>query len=79
MCQHKKRFSKWITLVHALQKVDEKQTFQREMVAKEKGNLLSIKGPNKKENLEQLAACHVKFLKDGLPKDGVEGICDIHL
>ncbi len=63
----------------ALQRVDEKQTFQREMVAKEKGNLLNIKGPNKRENLEQLAACHVKFLKDGLLGDGVESICDIHL
>ncbi len=47
------------------------------MVAKEKGNLLSIKGPNKRENFEQLATCHVKFLKDGLPRDGVEGICDV--
>ncbi len=63
--------------MRALQRVDEKQTFKREMVAKEKGNLLSIKGPNKRENFEQLATCHVKFLKDGLPRDGVEGICDV--
>jgi hypothetical protein len=49
------------------------------MVVEEKGNLLGIKGPNKKEKLEQLAFCCVKKLKDDILKNGVESICDIHL
>jgi hypothetical protein len=59
--------------------MDEKQISRKEMVAEEKGNLLGIKGPNKREILKQLASCHMKLLKDGLPKDDVESICDIHL
>jgi hypothetical protein len=35
------------------------------MVAKEKGNVLGIKGPNKGEKLKQLTSCDEKFLKDG--------------
>jgi hypothetical protein len=42
------------------------------MVAKEKKNLLNIKGPNKKEKLKQRTSYHAKFLKDGSPKDGVK-------
>jgi hypothetical protein len=53
--------------VCAFQKVDEKQTSQREMVAEEGRNLLGIKELNKRETLE-LASFHMKFLKDSLPK-----------
>lgn len=49
------------------------------MVAKEKGNLLGIKWPNKREKLKQLAFCDEKFLKDGFSKDNVESICNIHM
>jgi hypothetical protein len=49
------------------------------MVAKEKGNPLGIKGPNKKEKLKQLAFCDEKFLKDGFSKDSVESNCNIHM
>jgi len=49
------------------------------MVVKEKGNLLGIRGPNKREKLKQLTSCDEKFLKDGYPKDGVENICNIHM
>jgi hypothetical protein len=49
------------------------------MVAKEKGNLLGINGPNKGEKLKQLASCDEKFLKDGFSKDSVESICNIHM
>jgi len=46
------------------------------MVVEEKGNLLSIKGQNKKENLIQLASYCMKMLKDGYLGNGVESICD---
>lgn len=49
------------------------------MVAKEMGNLLGIKEPNKRENLRQLASYYVKILEDDFLRNGVEGICDIHL
>jgi hypothetical protein len=39
------------------------------MVVKEKGNLLGIRRPNKREKLKQLTFCDEKFLKDGYPKD----------
>jgi hypothetical protein len=34
---------------------------------------------NKWEKLKQLAYRHLKFLEHGLTKDGVEGVCYIHL
>ncbi len=43
------------------------------------GNLLSIKGPNERENLKQLASYYVKILEDDFFRNGVEGTCDIHL
>jgi hypothetical protein len=49
------------------------------MVVEEKGDMLSIKGPNKGENLRQRVSCHAKSLKDGSFKDGVESIYNIHL
>jgi len=42
------------------------------MVVKEKRNLLSIKGPNKREKLRQMTSYHAEFLKDGSLKDGVK-------
>jgi hypothetical protein len=56
--------------------MDDRQIFQRRMVVEEKGNLLSIKGQNKKENLIQLASYCMKMLKDGYLGNGVESICD---
>ncbi len=47
-------------------------------MAREKGNLLSIKGLNKGEKLRQLVSYRMKFLKDGSFRNDVEGICDIH-
>jgi hypothetical protein len=49
------------------------------MVAKEKGNLLTIIGLNKGEKLKQLASYCTKLLKYSFPWNGVEGICNIHL
>jgi hypothetical protein len=49
------------------------------MVAKEKGNLLGIKGLNKKKTLKQLPSSHTKFLEDNFYGNGVEGTCNIHL
>jgi hypothetical protein len=51
----------------------------RGMVAKEKGNLLGIKGLNKGEKMKQLTLCHANLLKVGYFGNGVEGICDIHM
>ncbi len=45
-------------------------------MAKEKGNLLHIKGLNKGEKLRQLTFCCMKFLKDGYLGNDVEGICE---
>jgi hypothetical protein len=42
------------------------------MVAKKKGNMLGIKGLNKKEKIRQLASYYAKFLKHGFLRDGVE-------
>jgi hypothetical protein len=44
--------SKQITFVHALQKMDDKKISQSRVVFEEKGNLLDIKGTNKKEKLK---------------------------
>ncbi len=44
-----------------------------------KGNMLGIKGPNKREKLKQLVSCHMKFLKYGSTGDGVESIYNIHV
>jgi hypothetical protein len=48
-------------------------------VVKKKGNMLSIKRPNKREKLKQLTSCDEKFLKDGFSQDNVESICNIHM
>ncbi len=75
-----KQFSnKWITFTCVLRKIDDWQISQKEMVVKEKRNLLGIKGPNKGEKLKQLTSYDEKFLKDGCFKDGVENICNIHM
>jgi hypothetical protein len=49
------------------------------MVVEEKGNLLGIKGSNKGKELKQLASYCMKLWKGGSPKDGVEGVSNIHL
>jgi hypothetical protein len=49
------------------------------MVVEEKGKPLGIKGPNKKEKLRKLSSYYAKFFKNNLPKNGVEGICNIYL
>jgi hypothetical protein len=49
------------------------------MVTEEMGNVLGIKGPNKRENLRQLASYYMRIFKNDFLKNGVEGICDIHL
>jgi len=49
------------------------------MVGEKMGNMLGIKGSNKREKLKQLTAYYVKILKDGFSKNGVEGVCNIHL
>jgi hypothetical protein len=49
------------------------------MVVGKKGNLMGIKGPNKRKKLRQLVSCGAKRLEDGFPRDGVEHFCDVHL
>jgi hypothetical protein len=49
------------------------------MVDEKKGNLLSIKGLNKKEKPKQLACYNIIFLEYDFLGNGVENICDIHL
>jgi hypothetical protein len=49
------------------------------MVVEKEGNMLGKKRLNKRKKLKQLASCHVKFIKDGYSKDGVESIYIIHL
>ncbi len=48
-------------------------------MAEEKGNLLGTKGSNKGKELKQLASYCMKLWKGGSPKDGVEGVSNIHL
>ncbi len=48
-------------------------------MAKENGNLLSIKQLNKGKKFKQLTSYCAKFLKDGSPGDGIEDICDVHM
>ncbi len=48
-------------------------------MAKKKGNILGIKGLNKKEKLRQLASYYAKFLNNVFARDGVESRCDVHL
>jgi hypothetical protein len=49
------------------------------MVAKNKGNMLAIKGLNKKEKMKQSASSYAKFLENGSLRDGVESKCDVCL
>lgn len=44
-----------------------------------KGNLLGIKGLNKREKPKQLTYCCIIFLEYDFSRDGVENICDVHL
>ncbi len=79
MGQRKKRPNKWVAFAWTLQRMDDKQISQRGVVVEEKGNLLSIKGLNKKEKVIQLASYCVKMLEDGYLGNGVESISDILL
>jgi hypothetical protein len=49
------------------------------MLVEKKGNLLGMKRPNKWKKLKQLVSYFIKLLKYWSLKDGVEGICNIHL
>jgi hypothetical protein len=42
-------------------------------------NLSNLKILNKKAKLTQLASYHAKILKDGILRNGVKNICNIHL
>jgi hypothetical protein len=48
-------------------------------VVEKKGNVLTIKGLNKKKKLRQLASYYAKFLKNDSSRDGVESKCDVDL
>jgi hypothetical protein len=49
------------------------------MAVEEKGNPLGIKGANKKEKLRELSSYYAKFFENNFPRNGVEGIYNIHL
>jgi hypothetical protein len=68
-----------VTLKHAHQKLDDKQSFQKGVVTKKKGNMLNINGLNKGKKLKQVIPWHAKLLKDGSSINGVEIIYTIHL
>lgn len=79
MGQHKEKSNNWIALASALQRINDWQIPQREMVAKKNGNLLGIKQVNKREKFRELTLYCVKLLKDGFPEDSIEDICNVHL
>jgi hypothetical protein len=54
--------------------MDAKQSFQKGVVTKKKGNLLSINGLNKGKKLKQVTPWHEKLLKDGSSRNGDEVI-----
>jgi hypothetical protein len=49
------------------------------MMIKKQRNLNAIKRTNKKEKLEQLASHYMKFLEDGLIRNGVESVYNVYL
>jgi hypothetical protein len=59
--------------------MDDGQISQKGVMVEKERNLLGLKNLNKKEKLKQLATYHTKFLENGYPRNGVEGICDVHL
>jgi hypothetical protein len=59
--------------------MDDKQSFQKGVVTKKKGNLLSINGLNKGKKLKQVTPWYTKLLKYGSSINGVENIYNVHL